>query len=127
MRKFALAVAAASMTAPAFAEELVTRDILSEEPLSGVEGRVVIVSKLTLKPGGRIPLHIHPGDEHAVMIVGGAALMPNGKEVSLPAGTPMFFPAGQVHGGVTNQGDTDIEIVTTHILRADQPFQTLAE
>ncbi|MGC3937711.1 cupin domain-containing protein [Roseobacter sp. EG26] len=127
MRQIAFAIFVALMAAPVAAEELVVREILNEKPLSNAEGTVVIVSKLTVKPGGRIPLHIHPGDEHAVMIVGGQALMPNGKEVTLPAGTPMFFPAGQVHGGVTNQGQTDIEIVTTHILRADQPFQTVAE
>ena len=127
MSRLAFALAAALIAGPVAADDLVTRDILNEQPLSGSEGIVVIVSKLTVKPGGRIPLHTHPGDEHAVLVVGGKALMPNGKEVSLPNDTPMFFPAGQVHGGVTNQVDADIEIVTTHILQADQPFQTAAE
>ena len=127
MSRLVFALVAALIAGPVAADGLVTRDILNEQPLSGSEGMVVIVSKLTVKPGGRIPLHTHPGDEHAVLVVGGKALMPNGKEVSLPNDTPMFFPAGQVHGGVTNQGDADIEIVTTHILQADQPFQTAAE
>ncbi|WP_299916437.1 cupin domain-containing protein [uncultured Roseobacter sp.] len=127
MRKFAFAIALTLVAAPVAAEDLVVRTILNEQPLSGSEGMVVIVSTLTVKPGGRIPLHTHPGDEHAVIVVGGTALMPNGKEVAFADGTPIFFPEGQVHGGVTNQGDADIEIVTTHIVKADQPFQTAAE
>lgn len=118
---------AALMTGPAFADDLVVRAVLNEQPLSGSDEMIVIVSKLVVKPGGRIPLHTHPGDEHAVIVVGGDALMPNGKEMSFPDGTPMFFAEGQVHGGVTNRGSTDIEIVTTHIVRAGQPFQTVAE
>lgn len=127
MLKFALAFGALLIATPVVAEDLVVREFLNEQPLSGSQGIVVIISKLTVKPGGRIPLHTHPGDEHAVMVVGGTALMPNGKEVSFPDGTPMFFPEGQVHGGVTNRGESDIEIVTTHIVRADEPFQTAAE
>lgn len=127
MKRLAFVLVALISAAPVFAQELVVREVLNEQPLSGSEGMVVIVSRLTVKPGGRIPLHTHPGDEHAVMIVGGTALMPNGKTVQFPDGTPMFFAQGQVHGGVTNEGDADIEIVTTHIVAADQPFQTAAE
>ncbi|WP_299966328.1 cupin domain-containing protein [uncultured Roseobacter sp.] len=112
---------------PVWAEDLVQRKVLNEAPLSGVEGMVVRVSTLTVMPGGRIPLHTHPGDEHAVIVKGGLALMPNGKEVPFADGTPIFFPAGQVHGGVTNLGETPIEIVTTHVVRADEPFSVAAE
>lgn len=109
------------------AQELVERKVLTEKPLSGAEETVVVVSTLKLMPGGRIPLHTHPGDEHAVIVSGGDVLMPNGNEVTVPPNTPMFFPAGMVHGGVTNRGDAVIEIVTTHILAAGQPFATPAE
>jgi quercetin dioxygenase-like cupin family protein len=112
---------------PLRAEEAVQRQVLSEKPLSGVEGMVVIVALLTLRPGGHIPLHTHPGDEHAVIVTGGDALMSDGRRVSFPDEAALFFPAGAVHGGVTNAGDTDIRIVTTHVVAADQPFSTLAE
>lgn len=127
MRQLGLTFAALMLALPFWAEELVQRNVLNEQPLSGSEGTVVIVSQLKVMPGGRIPLHTHPGDEHAVVVTGGLALLPNGKEVAFAAGTPMFFPAGQVHGGVTNLGETPMEIVTTHIVRADEPFQTAAE
>ncbi|MDW3181448.1 cupin domain-containing protein [Roseobacter sp.] len=127
MRQLGLTFAALMLALPVWAENLAQRNVLNEQPLSGAEGTVVIVSELKLMPGGRIPLHTHPGDEHAVIVVGGLALLPNGKEVEFAAGTPMFFPEGQVHGGVTNLGTAPMEIVTTHIVRADEPFQTAAE
>ncbi|MDW3224139.1 MAG: cupin domain-containing protein [Paracoccaceae bacterium] len=127
MRRLVLAFVAATLATPLWAEELVQRTVLNEQPLSGAEGTIVLVSNLKVMPGGRIPLHTHPGDEHAVILTGGLALMPNGKEVQFADGTPMFFPAGQVHGGVTNLGDAPIVIMTTHIVEADAPFQTAAE
>ncbi|WP_299826257.1 cupin domain-containing protein [uncultured Roseobacter sp.] len=127
MRQLVLIFAALMLALPVCAEDLAQRNVLNEQPLSGAEGTVVIVSELKLMPGGRIPLHTHPGDEHAVIVVGGLALLPNGKEVEFAAGTPMFFPEGQVHGGVTNLGTAPMEIVTTHIVRTDEPFQTAAE
>ncbi|MEM9638726.1 MAG: cupin domain-containing protein [Pseudomonadota bacterium] len=127
MRRLGLVVLSVVMATPLWADDLVQREVLQEQPLSGAEGMVVIVSKLTVEPGGRIPLHTHPGDEHAVIVTGGLALMPNGKEVQFPPMSTAFFPAGSVHGGVTNQGDATIEIVTTHIVPSGEPFQTAAE
>lgn len=127
MKRWGLTVAALILATPVLAEELVQRQVLNEQPLSGAAGTTVIVSELKLMPGGRIPLHTHPGDEHAVVVVGGLALLPNGKQVEFAAGTPMFFPEGQVHGGVTNLGDAPMEIVTTHIVRTDAPFIVAAE
>ncbi|MEM6889012.1 MAG: cupin domain-containing protein [Pseudomonadota bacterium] len=127
MNRFGITIVALLIAAPVAAEDLVDRKILTKEPLSGSEGMVVVISKLTIKPGGRIPLHTHPGDEHGVIVVGGDALMPNGKVVPFADDTTVFFPAGQVHGGVINQGSADIEIVSTHILQADEPFQIPAE
>jgi hypothetical protein len=48
-------ICALVFAAPLAAEDLVVREILQEKPLSGSDTQVVIVSKLTLKPGGRIP------------------------------------------------------------------------
>lgn len=127
MTRVFAALLAACLAVPTAAEELVVRQVLHEKPLSGVQGVNVIVSTLVIKPGGRVPLHTHPGDEHAVIVTGGEVRMPNGKDMRFPDGTPMFFAAGTVHGGVSNRGHSDIEIVTTHIVDADKPFSTLAE
>ncbi len=110
--------------APALAQE---RAVLQERPLATDPSRVVIVSRLTLPPGARIPLHTHSGDEHAVILTQGTALMPTGQTLQIVPDMTMYFPEGMVHGGVTNTGDMPIQILTTHILRAGAPFQTPAE
>ncbi len=127
MRAWVFAILVA-LGGPVAAQDAVpTREVLREAPLSGDAGQVVIVSRLVLPPGARIPLHTHPGDEHAVILTEGTALMPNGQVLSVRPDMTMFFPKGMVHGGVTNTGDAAIEILTTHILDADAPFQTAAE
>ncbi|CUH75449.1 cupin domain-containing protein [Tropicibacter naphthalenivorans] len=127
MKAVLTAAVMACLAAPLWAEDLFVREQLSAQPLSDAQDMVVIVSKLTLKPGGRIPLHTHPGDEHAVVVQGGTALMPNGKEVEFSSDMALFFSAGDVHGGVTNHGDADMVILTTHVVNALEPFETLAE
>ncbi len=112
---------------PASAEELLVRKIVSEQPLSGAERMKVVISMLTVKPGGRVPLHTHAGDEHAVVLKGGDVILPDGKEHSFSDGMVLFFPAGTVHGGVASRGDTDLDLMTTHVVVADQPFSTPAE
>ncbi|KUF12756.1 hypothetical protein AVJ23_03335 [Pseudoponticoccus marisrubri] len=119
--------AMADSHAAAGSADLVNREVLQEKLLTGHDEMVVIVSKLVLAPGGRIPLHTHPGDEHAVIVTGGTATMPDGSTMDFADDTVMFFPAGMVHGGVTNAGETPIEILTTHVLEEGRPFQTLAE
>ncbi len=119
--------AAVCFASGVFAEELVSRTELSRDPLSGVPGMEVVKSKLVLQNGGRIVLHTHPGDEHAVIAQGGMVELPNGKTVEFADGTPMFFPEGQVHGGITSRHDAPIVVYTTHIVRSGEPFTTLAE
>ncbi|UZD90066.1 hypothetical protein [Cognatishimia activa] len=129
MRSWAIA-AVFSLTcviSSASAEELVQRSELNRAPLTGVEGMEVIVSKLVLQNGGRIVLHTHPGDEHAVIVKGGKVELPNGKIVDFADDTPMFFPEGPAHGGVTSRNETPIIIYTTHIVRAGEPLVTIAE
>lgn len=111
----------------AAAEELVTRTELNRAPLSGVDGMEVVVSKLVLQNGGRIVLHTHPGDEHAVIVSGGMVELPNGKIVEFADDTPMVFPAGAVHGGITSRNEAPIVVYTTHIVRTGEPFIVLAE
>ena len=84
----------------AFAEDVVERTEISRTAVSGVEGMEMVISRLVLKPGQRIPMHTHPGDENSVVIVGGKVQLPNGKEVVFAENTPLFFPKGQVHGGL---------------------------
>ena len=113
---------------PALAQDsLVHRQILSDRPLEADPSLRVVTTKLTLKPGGRITLHTHEGEEHSTVLVGGKTRLPNGKEVTFAADMPIFFAAGQIHGGVTNIDDHDMVLLQTFVVATDGPLSTPAE
>jgi quercetin dioxygenase-like cupin family protein len=82
----------------------------------------VIVSRLEIAPGATVPLHSHHGDEHMVVLEGGTMRTGGGKELAFPAGATAHFPAGKVHGGLTNAGDTPMVAITTHIVEKGKPL-----
>jgi len=125
-RLIAAAVAALVFTGPLAAQDI-TSEVIRRAPVPGSETMEVIVSLLTVPVGATIPLHTHPGDEHAVVITAAAAETPNGQVVAFEAGTTLYFPEGQVHGGLTNVGAAPMQAVTTHVLRVGEPFLTPVE
>ncbi|GAB5449450.1 cupin domain-containing protein [Gymnodinialimonas sp.] len=125
MRWILTATLVAATTLPALAQDL-AREEIRREAVPGSENMVVIVSRLTVPPGATVPLHTHPGDEHAVVITAATAEAPNGNVIEFAVGTSLYFPEGQVHGGLTNVGDADMVAITTHVVRADEPLTTLA-
>lgn len=100
----------------------ISREEIRRADVPGSETMVVVVNRLTVPPGATIPLHTHPGDEHAVVISTTTAKAPNGKVLNFPIGTPLFFPEGQVHGGLTNIGESDMIAITTTVVRKGEPF-----
>ncbi len=80
---------------------------------------------MSVPPGATIPLHTHPGDEHAVVITQTTAQAPNGNVIEFAVGTPLFFPEGEVHGGLTNVGDGPMVAITTSVVRIGEPFEVL--
>ena len=117
----ALALAASTL----YAQDI-TREEIRRTAVPGSDTMEVVVSRLTVQPGATIPLHTHPGDEHAVVITPATAKAPNGNMVEFAVGTPLFFPDGAVHGGLTNVGDSPMIAITTHVLRKGEPFSTPA-
>jgi len=117
-----------ALALPALADSanLPTREEIRRGPVPGSDTMEVVVSLLTVPVGATIPLHTHPGDEHAVVITAATAQAPNGAVVAFSVGQTLYFPDGQVHGGLTNIGDAPMQAVTTHVLRVGEPFQTLA-
>lgn len=127
MRRMVAGVLAALVLAGTAAAQEITSEVIRRVPVPGSETMEVVVSLLTVPPGARIPLHTHPGDEHAVVITPARAEAPNGQVVEFAVGQSLYFPEGQVHGGLTNLGETAMQAVTTHVLRTGEPFLTLAE
>lgn len=123
----AVFIAVPLLAAPVHAEEKLARTELSRVDLSGSDTMEVVVSRLEVAPGAKIPLHTHFGDEHMVVFEGGQMTAPNGKVIEFKQGMTGFFPAGKVHGGLTNTGDTPLVAITTHILEKGKPFLVLAK
>jgi quercetin dioxygenase-like cupin family protein len=127
MIRFAVAFAALMMAAPVHASDLVMQEVLQQQPLSDAPEMSVRITRVTIQPGGQIAPHIHAGDEHAVVLKGGSVETADGTQTEFADGMVMFFSAGDVHGGVKNVGETDIEILTTHVVNVLEPFSSPAE
>lgn len=112
------------MAGAAWAQEIV-REEIRRVPVPGSDTMEVVVIRLEVPVGATIPLHTHPGDEHAVVITEAKAEAPNGNLVEFAVGTTLYFPDGQVHGGLTNVGDAPMVAITTTVVRKGEPFTVL--
>ena len=117
-----LSLLAVLTAAGALAEEGIERVELRRGDLTGSAGTEVIVSRLTLRPGARMPRHFHHGDEFLYVLEGGTIQVPGPKEVAFKAGDTAHFPRGQVHGGFTVVGDSALVAITTHIVDRGKPL-----
>lgn len=64
-----------------------------------------------IKPGGRIPKHMHPEIDHEQYVLKGRMKIGIGDEVhSIKAGDAVYIPAGTFHWYV-NDGDEDVEFI----------------
>lgn len=124
MRMVLAAVMVVASTVAAFAQEI-TREEIRRGPVPGSETMEVVVTRLSVPPGATIPLHTHPGDEYAVVVTEATAEAPNGAVVEFAVGTPLFFPEGEVHGGLTNIGDAPMVAITTHVVPVGEPMTVL--
>mmetsp|Transcript_23540 Transcript_23540/g.41609 ORF Transcript_23540/g.41609 Transcript_23540/m.41609 type:complete len:127 (+) Transcript_23540:3476-3856(+) len=125
MKVLMTVLAAVLMAGTAWAHD-VTREEIRRVAVPGSDTMEVVVSRLVVPVGATIPMHTHPGDEHAVVITDTKAQAPNGNLVEFAIGTPLFFPEGQPHGGLTNVGDAPMIAITTSIVRKDEPFTSPA-
>lgn len=124
MRVLLMACVMGLMAGAVWAQEIM-REEIRRVPVPGSDTMEVVVTRLTVPVGATVPLHTHPGDEHAVVITEARAQAPNGNIVEFAVGTPLFFPEGQVHGGLTNVGEAPMVAITTHVVRKGAPFTVL--
>ena len=125
MKRFVLTAIALLMAGAAWAQGI-EREEIRRAAVPGSDTMEVVVYRLTVPVGATIPLHTHPGDEHTVVVTDARAEAPNGNIVEFAVGTPLYFPEGQVHGGLTNVGDAPMVAITTFVVRKDEPLTALA-
>jgi len=67
--------------------------------------------KFTIRPGGRIPRHMHPDIEHEQYVLRGKMAIGIGDEVfEVKEGDAVYIPAGTPHW-YANDGDEDVEFI----------------
>lgn len=58
-----------------------------------------------IQPGGHTPVHTHAGEHEVFILEGDAAVVREGREVSVKPGTAVFVPGEELHGFI-NKGKT---------------------
>ena len=104
----------------------VRADNLLRESIAGLEGKEIIVSRVSLPPHTELPWHWHPGEEFFYVIEGSVTLKRRG-ESDLPAGTgdAQNIAARVIHTGST--GEQGAELVIFRVHAAEEPERYLVD
>ena len=105
---------------------LVQADNLLRESIVGVEGKEIIVSRVSLPPHTELPWHWHPGEEFFYVIEGSVTLKRRG-EPDLPAtqGEAQKIGPQVIHTGST--GEQGAELVIFRVHAAGKPERYLVD
>ena len=104
----------------------VQADNLLREPIAGVEGKEIIISRVSLPPHTELPWHWHTSEEFFYVIEGSVTLKRRG-EPDLPAGTgdAQNIAAQVIHTGST--GEQGAELVIFRVHAAGEPERYLVD
>ncbi len=126
MRKLVPVVAFLTIILSAGAADVI-REELQRNLILGSDTMVVVVNRLTVPVGATIPLHTYSGDEQGGGGTQSQAKTLGGQIVDFPVGANLYFPQGEVHGGLTNVGDGPMGASTVSVVNAAEPFSKPAE
>ena len=104
----------------------VQADNLLRESIAGVDGKEIIVSRVSIPPHTELPWHWHPGEEFFYVIEGSVTLKRRG-EPDLLAGTgdAQNIAARVIHTGST--GEQGAELVIFRVHAAGEPERYLVD
>ena len=99
---------------------------LLRESIAGVEGKEIIVSRVSFPPHTELPWHWHPGEEFFYVIEGSVTLKRRG-EPDLPAtqGDAQKIAPQIIHTGST--GEQGAELVIFRVHAAGEPERYLVD
>jgi quercetin dioxygenase-like cupin family protein len=119
MQKLILASITAMLVSSAHAQDI-TRDELKRADLTGKE-MDVIVTIVTVPPGGNLPRHTHPGEEAVYVLEGATLELPNGSQRQFPTGAATINARDVPHAGFKVAGDKALKMLTVHIVDKGKP------
>ena len=109
-----------SQTASAQAENLL------RESIAGVEGKEVIVSRVSFPPHTELPWHWHPGEEFFYVIEGSVTLKRRGEpDLLATQGDAQKIAPQIIHTGST--GEQGAELVIFRVHTAGEPERYLVD
>ena len=114
MQKLILASITAMLVSSAHAQDI-TRDELKRADLTGKE-MDVIVTIVTVPPGGNLPRHTHPGEEAVYVLEGATLELPDGSQRQFPTGAATINSRDVPHAGFKVAGDKALKMLTVHIV-----------
>ena len=122
-----LACASSPLTLRIFAAaaSLVAESLL-RDTIQGVEGKEIIVSRVSFPPHTQLPWHWHPGEEVFYVIEGSVTLKRLGQpDVFSTTGNAQKIAPEVVHTGET--GEVGAELVIFRVHTAGEPERYLVE
>ena len=88
---------------------------LLREPLLGVDGKEIIVSRVSFPPHTVLPWHWHPGEEFFYVIEGSVTLKRRGQDdTPTAAGDAQKIAPEVVHTGQTGEQGAELVIFRVH-------------
>ena len=88
---------------------------LLREPLLGVDGKEIIVSRVSFPPQTVLPWHWHPGEEFFYVIEGSVTLKRRGQDdTPTAAGDAQKIAPEVVHTGQTGEQGAELVIFRVH-------------
>ena len=104
----------------------VTRTILHQKDLEGVEGREVMMYRADFVPGGALGRHFHPGPELLYVLEGALVLEQDGHPpVTLKAGESGYLPFKHIHKARNASNTEQVKVLVFLVGEKGQPIITL--
>src|SRR5215469_1238172 len=101
----------------------ITRKEILRKPMSGLEGKEVVVFLADIPPGGVAAHHYHPGDEAIYMLQGSLLFEPDqGQPFELKAGEITFNPAKNIHKAKNTSSSEAAKVLNCMIAEKGQPL-----
>jgi quercetin dioxygenase-like cupin family protein len=97
------------------------RTELKRADLTGTD-KEIIIAILEVPPGSSIAKHTHPGEEAVYVLEGATLQMPDGKEITRPAGQAGVNVRDVPHAGYKVIGDKTLKLLTVHIVDKGKPM-----